>query len=732
MSEFQFFMPIAKVSKEADGTCIVSGYASTPTKDSDGEIVTLNAIKKALPDYMKWRNIREMHQLKAVGKAQQANIDTKGLWLSARISDPVAVQKCVDEVYQGFSIGGRKLDTDGNKVKEIELTEISVVDRPANPDCRIALAKSAKTLTENEAGFLLVAKRTPEQKALVKMAKVIATLAKDGSPGADDDVAAAEKAAGTNPSPKDDSEQNNKTAGAKCEEHGVVDCEKCAVAKREFDAKERENAASSGDALPDGSYPIKNVQDLKNAIQAIGRAKDPGKAKAHIKTRAKALGAEKELPDSWSGDKKAKKLAKQQHLAAAFGFADESFLVLKKAKPAKEAEPLEKGMGTAGSLAYCFDSIRNAQRSLLMEAKREGGDMKDKGLAKELGAIAERLAGVISQKALHEGGEATDLSDVDDQYVSSILGEDFDMEKTVTNLGGSGDPLTDAMAMLMKRAAAPTRAMRMASAADNIKKARKACKVAKEAIREAHKMHKAAYMAKMNKAAKKPKDDGDADDEFDHAGAMEKLQKAFGEIDKARTFGKAATGQIAKASARSGQRGQEVGDADSGFYEVPAGVKDLSPAALAGASPGGDGSGGQPPMYPDDGSVYPGKAAGKGDLTKFVKNGQVSAEVAEMLLEKGRMEGELEALRRIPAGGQGNGRRPYAFDTSKIVGGTGGATSADLNKALFDGVNPMALGSNDERAHTEASAKVIGNFLTSGHFGKSVFDPSFRGAAGTK
>src|SRR5207248_11302960 len=57
--------------------------------------------------------------------------------------------------------------------------------------------------------------------------------------------------------------------------------------------------ADKGHALPDGSFPIANKGDLKNAIQAIGRAKDPGKAKAHIKARARALGAADMIPDTW-------------------------------------------------------------------------------------------------------------------------------------------------------------------------------------------------------------------------------------------------------------------------------------------------------------------------------------------------------------------------------------------------------------------------------------------------
>ena len=58
-------------------------------------------------------------------------------------------------------------------------------------------------------------------------------------------------------------------------------------------------AAKRGFALPDGSFPIRNVGELKDAIQAFGRAKDKGRARRHIIKRAKALGKTNLLPDSW-------------------------------------------------------------------------------------------------------------------------------------------------------------------------------------------------------------------------------------------------------------------------------------------------------------------------------------------------------------------------------------------------------------------------------------------------
>jgi hypothetical protein len=72
-----------------------------------------------------------------------------------------------------------------------------------------------------------------------------------------------------------------------------------AFEKRDYSTHARERMASTGEAMPDGSFPIANGKDLQNAIQSIGRASDPAKAKAHIKARARALGMEDMLPEGW-------------------------------------------------------------------------------------------------------------------------------------------------------------------------------------------------------------------------------------------------------------------------------------------------------------------------------------------------------------------------------------------------------------------------------------------------
>ena len=75
---------------------------------------------------------------------------------------------------------------------------------------------------------------------------------------------------------------------------------------KEYDSKERRVLARQGRALPDGSFPIVTVADLRNAIQSVGRASDYSKARNHIIRRAEALNRADLLPEDWK-PKSAKK-----------------------------------------------------------------------------------------------------------------------------------------------------------------------------------------------------------------------------------------------------------------------------------------------------------------------------------------------------------------------------------------------------------------------------------------
>lgn len=147
---------------------LVYGVVSTPTPDAqggvwqgeryDGDIVDPAALRAAIDDYLEWAAIREMHQPVAAGKALDVLVRDDVVYLVARIVDDNAWQKVKEGVYKGLSIGGRVIDAkletlpDGRRVRRItrlQLTEISLVDRPANPEAAILLIKRG-TMSEDE------------------------------------------------------------------------------------------------------------------------------------------------------------------------------------------------------------------------------------------------------------------------------------------------------------------------------------------------------------------------------------------------------------------------------------------------------------------------------------------------------------------------------------------------------------------------------------------------------
>ena len=65
----------------------------------------------------------------------------------------------------------------------------------------------------------------------------------------------------------------------------------------------RMRLAKEGKALPDGSFPIRNVGDLRNAIRSYGRSKpgSRGKVKRHIMKQAMRLDKSDLIPENWKG-----------------------------------------------------------------------------------------------------------------------------------------------------------------------------------------------------------------------------------------------------------------------------------------------------------------------------------------------------------------------------------------------------------------------------------------------
>lgn len=141
MNKLKIFASINKVDDEQK---LVSGYASTEALDFQGERVAKSAIEKALPDYMIWKNVREMHNPhSAVGVTEEAVLDEKGLYITVKVEDDNAWKKVKSGVYKGFSIGGEIITKIKDTITDLYLTEISLVDRPANPEAIFNVFKAA-------------------------------------------------------------------------------------------------------------------------------------------------------------------------------------------------------------------------------------------------------------------------------------------------------------------------------------------------------------------------------------------------------------------------------------------------------------------------------------------------------------------------------------------------------------------------------------------------------------
>ena len=151
----KLYAEIAKMEAQDDGTVKVWGYASSEAVDSDGEIIAAEAMKAAIPDYMKFGAVREMHGSNAAGTAIEINVEDDGrTFFGAHIVDPVAVTKVKTGVYKGFSIGGSVTARDElnkSQITGLKLTEISLVDRPANPDAVFTCYKADKPKDKEEA-----------------------------------------------------------------------------------------------------------------------------------------------------------------------------------------------------------------------------------------------------------------------------------------------------------------------------------------------------------------------------------------------------------------------------------------------------------------------------------------------------------------------------------------------------------------------------------------------------
>jgi hypothetical protein len=386
----------AQITKVDEAKRLVIGRAVQEVPDRAGEIFDYASSR---PHFEEWSksfaddtdgkslgNLRAMHGKVAAGKLTRLDFnDTdKAIDISAKIVDDNEWVKVQEGVYTGFSIGGsyvegsRKTEkVDGRDIVRYTAkpAEISLVDSPCVPSAKffeVLKADGKLERVEFKATPLEVAGSDAE---VAEFARVLNdckfTMA---------DAIGAIKA-----------EQDRRIRVALAEKvramHLTVEAiEADQVLKREFSADERKKSAKEGHALPDGSFPIENVSDLHNAIQAYGRAKDKAKAKAHIIARAKALGASKDLPEAWT----------------------------------KAAEPgaLKKGLWSVSGFASCIEQLcqiaRSAEYDLQEEEDESDVPMKLRNAVEELIEIFKEMADEEAAELLEELKEHAEVGEDDE------------------------------------------------------------------------------------------------------------------------------------------------------------------------------------------------------------------------------------------------------------------------------------------------------------------------------
>lgn len=144
------YFGIEKADRNSDGTLTVYGKATDDSVDIDQQICDGEWLDRAMPAWFKsGGNIREQHSNIAAGVAKEYELKRDGHYITALVVDPVSVKKVETGVLKGFSIGIKNPRVTRDKVAangrivDGQIVEVSLVDRPANPNCQLLLAKSA-------------------------------------------------------------------------------------------------------------------------------------------------------------------------------------------------------------------------------------------------------------------------------------------------------------------------------------------------------------------------------------------------------------------------------------------------------------------------------------------------------------------------------------------------------------------------------------------------------------
>ena len=155
---------------------IIGGYASIEMVDKQNDLITLQALEKAVKDYMgekKFRNVMSNHSNVQVGEVvdsyrdkngvvHKSHVDDVGFYVVIKLRDDIEKAKEISRgirkgTLRSFSIGGqaiskrkRKSDDFGeyNEIDELELHEVTICEKGINPEAKFDILKEEKNKGE--------------------------------------------------------------------------------------------------------------------------------------------------------------------------------------------------------------------------------------------------------------------------------------------------------------------------------------------------------------------------------------------------------------------------------------------------------------------------------------------------------------------------------------------------------------------------------------------------------
>lgn len=317
-AKFQFDVLLdGKAVAADDGKLRVEGYAAGFDVDRQDEAFEKGAFEKGLQNFLKRGAplLYHHHYDKSLGVVEEARVDSKGLFLKARLDDPEPGTELAD-VYnkvksgsiKGFSVGGifkRKQTPAGLRIHQADLVEVSITPVPVQPDTLFAVAGKAFSedgpTAQELAAFEALATMVDELEG-----KAIASGYMEGempqliTPG---DVAKAVDRTATGV----EEEQSRRAHIMRAAE--VMDCQNLIPTHWFEDDETAEGKAVSAAKRKNAKYhfpgtdkyPIDNCADVKKAAALVGSSTaDADKVKSYVKRAGAALGCTAELPETWT------------------------------------------------------------------------------------------------------------------------------------------------------------------------------------------------------------------------------------------------------------------------------------------------------------------------------------------------------------------------------------------------------------------------------------------------